>query len=88
LSLLFVLPSLVGSVVGYYVMGPATGFVAGFDTTYFFALGTGTSIYAALRLSKPLFRSGESGSSEDSIKIAVPIVVGFVAIYFAALFHS
>jgi zinc transporter ZupT len=57
LSLLFVLPSLIGSVVGYYVMGPATGFVAAFDTTYFFALGTGTSIYAALRLSKPLFRS-------------------------------
>jgi hypothetical protein len=88
LSLLFVLPSLVGSVVGYYVMGPATGFVAGFDTTYFFALGTGTSIYAALRLTKPLFRSGESGSAEDSIKIAVPIVLGFIAIYFAALFHS
>ncbi len=41
LRLLFVLPSIVGSVVGYYIMGPATGFVAGFDTTYFFALGTG-----------------------------------------------
>jgi len=88
LSLIFVLPSLVGAVVGYYVMGPATGFVAGFDTTYFFALGTGTSIYAALRLSRPLFRSDESAASEDSIKIAVPILLGFIAIYFAALFHS
>jgi zinc transporter ZupT len=88
LSLVFVLPSLIGAVVGYYVMGPATGFVAGFDTTYFFALGTGTSIYAALRLSRALFRSEGPMTAEDSIKIAVPIVLGFIAIYFAALFHS
>ena len=88
LSLVFVLPSLIGAVVGYYIMGPATGFVAGFDTTYFFAIGTGTSIYAALRLSRPLFRSEGSVTSEDSIKMAVPVVLGFIAIYFAALFHS
>jgi hypothetical protein len=88
LSLVFVLPSLIGAVVGYYVMGPATGFVAGFDTTYFFALGTGTSIYAALRLSRALFRSEGSITPEDSIKMGVPIVLGFIAIYFAALFHS
>ena len=88
LSLVFVLPSLIGAAVGYYVMGPATGFVAGFDTTYFFALGTGTSIYAALRLSRALFRSEGSVTSEDSIRIAVPIALGFIAIYFAALFHS
>src|SRR6267378_1861414 len=88
LSMVFVLPSLVGAPVGFFVMGPATGFFAGFGTTYFFALGTGTSIYAALRLSRPLFRSEELATSEDSIKIVVPIVLGFIAIYFAALFHS
>lgn len=88
LSLVFVLPSLVGSVVGYFIMGPATGFFAGFDTTYFFALGTGTSIYAALRLSRPLFRSGDSVTSLDPIRIAIPLVAGFLVIYFAALFHS
>src|SRR5207249_2170761 len=86
LSLVFVLPSLIGAVVGYFVMGPATGFVAGFDTTYFFALGTGTSIYAALRLSRALFRSEGPMTAEDSIKMAVPIILGFIAIYFAALF--
>ena len=69
-------------------MGPATGFLAGFDATYFFALGTGNSIYAALRLSRPLFRSGETVTSEDSIRIVAPILLGFLAIYFAALFHS
>ncbi|HVH14798.1 MAG TPA: hypothetical protein VNA15_03650 [Candidatus Angelobacter sp.] len=88
LSLAFVLPSLIGAFAGYYVIGPATGFVAGLDTTYFFALGTGTSIFAAFRLSRALFRSEGSITSEDSIKIAVTIVLGFIAIYFAALFHS
>ena len=88
LSLVFVLPSLLGAAVGYFIMGPATGFLAGFDATYFFALGTGTSIYAALRLSRPLFRSGETVTSEDSIRIVAPILLGFLAIYFAALFHS
>src|SRR5207253_4525676 len=88
LGIVFVLPSLVGAPVGYFIMGPAKGFFAGFDTTYFFALGTGTSFYVALRLAKPLFSSGESVSSEDSISMLVPIVLGFIAIYFAALFHS
>ena len=88
LSLVFVLPSLIGAAVGYFIMGPATGFLAGFDATYFFALGTGTSIYAALRLSRPLFRSGETVTSEESIRIVAPILLGFLAIYFAALFHS
>src|SRR5467141_5201281 len=88
LSVVFVLPSFVGAPVGYFIMGPTTGFFAGFGTTYFFALGTGTSIYAALRLSRPLFRSEGLATSEDSIKIAVPIVLGFIATYFAALFHS
>jgi zinc transporter ZupT len=88
LSVVFVLPSLVGAPVGYFIVGPAKGFFAAFGTTYFFALGTGTSIYAALRLSRPLYRSEELATSEDSIKIAVPIVLGFIAIYFAALFHS
>jgi hypothetical protein len=88
LSLAFVIPSLVGAPVGYFIMGPASGFLASFDTTYFFALGTGTSIYAAFRLARPLFRSEDSVTSEDSIKIAVPIILGFIAIYFAALFHS
>jgi len=88
LSIVFVLPSLVGAPVGYYIMGPATGYSARFDTSYFFALGTGTSIYAAMRLSRPLFRSEESVISGDPIRVAVPIILGFITIYFASLFHS
>ncbi len=46
LSSVFAIPSLFGAATGYFLA---------YGTTYFFALGTGTSIYAALRLAAPLF---------------------------------
>jgi zinc transporter ZupT len=79
LTVLFVVPSLIGATTGYYI---------GYDATYFFALGTGTSIYAALRLAKPLFLDMETSTSGEPIKIALLLVFGFLCIYFAALFHS
>jgi zinc transporter ZupT len=79
LTLLFVTPSLIGATTGYFI---------NYDASYFFALGTGTSIYAALRLARPLFMNTEASSSNDSLKIAVMLVLGFLCIYFAALFHS
>jgi hypothetical protein len=78
LTLAFVLPGTIGAATDYYL---------NYDTTYFFALGTGSSIYAALRLAKPLFRDSGSPGSE-SFKIALLMVFGFLCIYFAALFHS
>ena len=79
LSMVFSLASLVGAAAGYFVS---------FDTTYFFALGTGTSIYAAMRLLAPLFTPGQTIKSNYSISIAVALLLGFIAIYIAALFHS
>ena len=79
LTLLFVTPSLIGAVTGYYI---------NYDASYFFALGTGTSIYAALRLARPLFLDMESSASNESVKIALLLVFGFLCIYFAALFHA
>lgn len=79
LTILFVAPSLIGATTGYFV---------NYDASYFFALGTGTSIYAALRLARPLFMSGETSHSNDSIKVALALVLGFLCIYLAALFHS
>jgi hypothetical protein len=79
LGVVFVFASLVGAAVGYFVS---------FDTTYFFALGTGTSIYAAMRLLGPLFTPNQTAKSNYSVSIAVALLLGFVAIYFAALFHS
>jgi zinc transporter ZupT len=79
LTLIFVIPSLLGDVAGYYIA---------FDSTYFFALGTGSSIYAAIRLAGPLFRGPEQPNSNDSLKTALWLVLGFLCIYSAALLHS
>jgi hypothetical protein len=79
LSFTFVIPSLLGAASGYYLA---------YNTSYFYALGTGTSIYAAVRLAGPLFDSTQPPSSMESIKIALLIAVGLLVIYFAALFHS
>ena len=88
LSLPFVIPSLVGAPVGYFIIGPGTGIAAGFNTSYFYGLGTGTSIYAAMRLVGPLFKGNEAKASNESLRIGIAIVLGLVAIYLAALFHS
>jgi zinc transporter ZupT len=78
LTLVFVLPG---------TLGAATDYFLNYDTTYLFALGTGTSIYAAVRLAKPLFWDSDPRGWE-SFKVALLMVLGFLCIYFAALFHS
>jgi zinc transporter ZupT len=79
LTLLFVTPSLIGAATGYYL---------NYDATYFFALGTGTSVFAALTLSRSLFSSGGVAEGSESLKTAVWLILGFLCIYIAALFHS
>jgi hypothetical protein len=79
LSITFVIPSLLGAATGYYLI---------YDSSFFYALGTGTSIYALIRLAGPLFDNAQSASSKESIKMALLIALGLLVIYFAALFHS
>ena len=79
LSITFVIPSLVGAATGYYLT---------YDSSFFYALGTGTSVYALIRLAGPLFDNTQPASSKDPIKVAVLIALGLLVIYFAALFHS
>jgi hypothetical protein len=79
LSITFVTPSLLGAASGYYLT---------YDSSYFYALGTGTSIYALTRLAGPLFDNTQPTNSREPIKIAILIALGLLAIYFAALFHS
>lgn len=79
LGILFVIPSLLGAATGYFLV---------YDTTYAFALGTGTSIYVVYRLAAPLFLKDDRSPSKESIKIAAAWLLGFLAIYIAALFHS
>lgn len=78
LTAIFSVPAIVGAAAGYYV---------GFDSSYAFALGTGTSIYAAVKLARPLYTGGDNAGS-DSIKIAILIVLGFTCLYLAALLHQ
>jgi hypothetical protein len=79
LTVMFVIPSLIGAASGYYLA---------YNTGYFYAFGTGTSIYAAARLAGPLYDNTQATSSKESIKLAILIAIGLLAIYFAALFHS
>jgi zinc transporter ZupT len=79
LALLFTLPSIVGAVTGYFVA---------YDATYFFALGAGASIYAALRLAKQLFQAEGLGARRTSLRVGLSLIIGFILIYATALLHS
>jgi hypothetical protein len=79
LSITFAIPSLLGAATGYYLT---------YDSSFFYALGTGTSVFALIRLAGPLFDNTQTVNSKESIKIAVLIALGLLAIYFAGLFHS
>ena len=80
LGVIFVFTSILGAGLGY--------FITTVDTTYFFALGTGTSIYASIRLAGPLFIPSQISKERETALLAVSLLLGFLAIYVAALFHS
>lgn len=82
LTLAFTLPGIIGGASAYYLIQAFPNA----DFTYVFAFGLGTSIYAAVRLARPLF-SG-TGSKSESVKIALLIILGFTCLYTAALLHS
>jgi hypothetical protein len=78
LTFFFAIPGIIGGATNYYL---------NYETTYPFAFGLGTSLYAAVRLAKPLF-SGSSMSRAESVKMAFFALLGFTCIYIAALLHS
>ena len=78
LATVFVIPPVVGSVVGYYTT---------FDHTYVFALGLGTSVYALARVGRALYSASEGADSWLSVKMALAAVLGFLLIFIAALLH-
>lgn len=79
----FALPGIVGSASAYFIVQVYPNA----DFTYVFALGLGTSIYALLRLARPLFLSPAAGRY-DSAKLALWAVFGFTCLYGAALLHA
>jgi hypothetical protein len=82
LGLLFGLTSVIGSVVGYLVS---------LDTTFFYAFGVTSGIYAAIRLAGPLISNtkGSAGviPSYLGAKTFLFVGVGFFLLYSAALLH-
>jgi len=79
LAVVFILPSIVAMGVGYYVQ---------FDAVYFYSMGTGTLVYAIVRMAGPLFVDGKSLDSGYSLKAGLWFTAGFLCVYLAALLHS
>ena len=82
LGLLFGLTSVIGSIVGYFVS---------FNTTYFYAIGVTSGIYAAIRLAGPLISNtkGSAGNIPSYLgaKTFLLVGIGFFLLYGAALLH-
>jgi len=82
LGLLFGLTSVIGSMVGYFVS---------LDTTFFYAFGVTSGMYAAIRLAGPLIvnTKGSAGTIPSYLgaKTFLFVAIGFFLLYFAALLH-
>jgi zinc transporter ZupT len=83
LALVFTLPGIIGGGSAYYIVQAFPDA----DFTYVFALGLGTSIYAALRLARPLF-DGPVGDRYEALRVGGMLMLGFTCLYLAALLHS
>ena len=82
LGLLFGLPSVIGTCLGYYIH---------LDTTYFFAFGVTSAFYASLRLVEainPRFKIEENAPNYLDWKVFLVLALGFLVFYTAALLHS
>jgi zinc transporter ZupT len=79
LSLAFVIPSVVAEGAGYFVA---------YDSTYFYAIGTGGFLYALLKLVGPLSTTHRPEGRNGSLKMAAWLLAGFLCVYVAALLHS
>jgi zinc transporter ZupT len=82
LGLLFGLPSVIGASIGYYFS---------FDTTFLYAFGVTSALYAALRLveaTNSSFGSESNSVSRLDKRIFIGVALGFMLLYFAALLHG
>lgn len=79
LALVFSIPSIFGFVTGYYLM---------YDASYLYALGLGTSLFAALKLASATSSQSAAGEGVKQWKLVLLVVFGFLCLYSAALLHS
>ncbi|MHB8565477.1 MAG: hypothetical protein ACYC7D_04675 [Nitrososphaerales archaeon] len=81
LGLLFGLLPVIGAFIGYTI---------NIDTTYFYAFGVTAAIYAIIRLVEPMslkFKVGENAPAYLGPKVFLALLIGFLLLYSAALFH-
>ena len=80
-GLAFAIPSAVGEVVGYFV--PV-------DSSWFYALGAGATLFVVLQVVRPIFATerAEELTYREYGKISIAMILGFLLLYAAALFHS
>ncbi len=73
--------SAVGEVVGYFVP---------IDSSWFYALGAGAALFVVLQVIKPIFAANKDDEVTYSqwVKISIAMILGFLLLYAAALFHS
>ena len=84
LLLLFGVPTMIGVSIGYRL------YDSPFDITYFYAFGVTSAFYAVLRLVEPIslkFRIGENAPTYLNWKVFLSILIGFMLLYTAGLFH-
>jgi hypothetical protein len=79
LTLAFTVPSIVAMGTGYYIA---------WDSSYFYALGTGSLLYALLKLAGPLFTTHRAQGHNASLKTGAWLLAGLLCVYVAALLHS
>jgi hypothetical protein len=79
LTLAFTLPSVTAMGTGYYIA---------WDSSYYYALGTGSLLYALLKLAGPLFTKYRAVGPNGSLKMGAWLLAGLLCVYLAALLHS
>ena len=81
LGLAFGIPSALGDVVGYFVE---------VNSAYLFALGAGAALVVALLAVRPIWGDGWKGdlTYAQYVKMVFMVLIGFLCLYGAAMFHS
>jgi len=80
LGLVMGVPTLIGEPFGYYFP---------FDSTYFFAMAGGATIYIALIMGRAIFQAEPgTGMRRVSFVTASSVFLGFASMYFAGLLHA
>ncbi len=73
---------------GLTLIGDAVGYYSPVNTSFFFALGAGSTVYIIVRLALPMFRMNECYGRDRVSIVTLFVLLGLLSVYFAGLFHS